>query len=71
MSSSTQEYYSSLASAIVSGQCDPQNRTRLAEAFGRLTPPSLPLELSGDHKRQFDKNLREFLLIVKGFLYYK
>jgi len=73
-----QEYYSSLAGAIVSGQSDPQNCTRLAEAFGRLTeafirlaPPSPPIELNGDSRRQIEKTLREFLLTVKGFLYYR
>jgi len=66
-----QEYYSTLASAIVVGQNDPQNQTRLAEAFARLTPPSLPLVFFHHFKTQFDRNLKEFLPFVKGFLYYK
>lgn len=66
-----QEYYSTLAGAIVAGQNDPQNQTRMAEAFSKLTPPSLHLVFFPEDKGEFQRNLREFLSFVKGFLYYR
>ena len=43
---SPQEYYSSLAGALVSSQSNPQNHSRLAEALHRLTPHT-PEAISG------------------------
>ena len=69
--SGSQESYLSLANTLISAQTDPQNQTRLVEAFSLLTPPSLPLDSKRTSKVTFRKNLEQFLPFVKGFLCYK
>lgn len=67
-----QDYYLSLAEALVSSQsCNPQNHSRLVQAFHQLTPPSLNLDLSRNSKNTFRKNFEQFLPFVKGFLFYR
>ena len=66
-----QESYLSLANSLISSQSDPQNQSRLMEAFSLLTPPSLPLDSKRTSKITFRKNLEQFLPFVKGFLCYK
>jgi hypothetical protein len=41
---SQKESYMPLANTLITNQTDPQNQTRLVEAFSNLTPPSLPLD---------------------------
>ncbi|CAI8005530.1 Exportin-4 [Geodia barretti] len=65
------ESYLSLANSLISSQSDPQNQSRLMEAFSLLTPPSLPLDSKRTSKITFRKNLEQFLPFVKGFLCYK
>jgi hypothetical protein len=65
------ESYLSLANSLISSQSDPQNQSRLMEAFSLLTPPSLPLDSKRASSITFRKNLEQFLPFVKGFLCYK
>jgi hypothetical protein len=65
---SQKESYMPLANTLITNQTDPQNQTRLVEAFSNLTPPSLPLDGKRTSKLTFRKNLEQFLPFVKGFM---
>ena len=64
--SSLQELYVQFTSALLSSVTNPDHQKKLLSALQSLTPPSLQLDNSQNSKRQFKKNMQEFLPDIRG-----